>query len=331
VLAVVCLAANLFAQDVHHSQFYTSPLNVNPGLTGIFNGDYRAAVNLRSQWAVNDLVNYQTVSFNGDMKIQPRNPESKGFWSAGLLFNYDQAGDSRLNLAHLGLAGSYTYAVDTGHLLTLGGIIGAAQRRFRTEDLLWDNNWTGNGVDPNLNPMEDFSNTSNNFLDLSAGINYRWQRSARTFLNVGVGVFHLNRPDQTFFNQSSSEVLDIRSTYSLFGSIQLLQSLDLLLHGIYIAQGTYDQTLVGGYGRIHINQQRGKEFALLVGLSGRIDDAWIPKIAVELRNWYVGFSYDINVSEFDLVTQNRGGPELSVIYRMTTVKPLPKFKNCPIF
>lgn len=322
--------AGVHAQDLHHSQFYTSPLNLNPALTGVFNGDYRGALNLRSQWAVDDLVKYQTVAFNADMKIRPR-MGAKGFWAAGLLFNYDQAGDSRLNLAHVGLSGSYTRALTRNHLVTLGGLVGFAQRRFRTDDLIWDSQWTGSGVDPDLPTMEDLSNTSNTFADLSAGINYRFQASERTFLNLGLGYFHINEPDQTFFSQSSTEVLDSRYAISLVSSWQLLPVLDLLLHGVMQFQGEYDELTLGGYGRIHLNQKRGKELAILLGFGGRLEDAWIPKVALEYNNWYAGLSFDINNSDFNRATNSRGGPEISIMYRMTTVKPLPEFKNCPIF
>jgi len=328
---LVLVLGNALAQDLHHTQFYTSPLNLNPGLTGVFNADYRAALNLRSQWSVNDLVKYQTVAFNGDMKFTPRNPDARGFWAAGLLFNYDQAGDSRLNLAHLGLAGSYTYALTRNHLLTLGGIVGYAQRRFHTEDLMWDDNWDGNGFDPNAVITEDLSNTSNGFLDLSAGVNYRFQKSNRSYMNLGVGMFHLNEPEQQFFTQSSTEVLPSRLAISMSSSIRLLPILDLMLHGLIQYQGDYEELNLGGYGRIHINRDRGKEFALLLGLGGRLNDAWAPKIAVQYRNWHVGVSYDVNQSDFNLSTRKRGGPEISVIYYRTTVKPLPEFKNCPIF
>lgn len=321
----------LCAQDLHHSQFYTSPLNTNPALTGVFNGDYRGALNYRSQWFVDNLVNYQTVALNADMKFRPRSMDAKGFWSGGLLFNYDQAGDSRLSLAHIGLTGSYTYALNPKNLVTLGGLLGFGQRRFHTDDLLWHNQYTPDGPNTGIDPGEDFSNTSNGFLDLGAGVNYRWQKSNRTFVNLGVGSFHLNQPDQVFFDQSSKEILPVRLTGSLTASFKLLDPLDLMVHGLFQRQGEFQEILGGGYARIHINQQRGQEFALLLGMAVRPGDSWVPKIAMEFRSWYAGFSYDINNSDFDEATNQRGGPEISLMYRYTTVKPLPEFKNCPIF
>ena len=160
---------HVMAQDLHHSQFYTSPLNLNPALTGVFNGDYRIAVNYRAQWFINELVQYQTVATNADMKILPRRDNAKGFWSIGFLFNHDQAGDSRLSLAHVGLSGAYTHAFSNRHIVSLGGLAGYGQRRFRTDDLVWDEQWDNGVIGPG--PInEDLSNTSNGFLDVGAGI-----------------------------------------------------------------------------------------------------------------------------------------------------------------
>ncbi len=62
---------SLSGQDIHHSQFYTSPLNLNPGLTGVFNGDQRLSLNYRRQWFVEDIVRYMTVAGSFDMKFYP--------------------------------------------------------------------------------------------------------------------------------------------------------------------------------------------------------------------------------------------------------------------
>ena len=46
--------------------------------------------------------------------------------------------------------------------------------------------------------------------------------------------------------------------------------------------------------------------------------------------WKVGLSYDVNTSPFKIATRQYGGPEMSVIYRILNVTPLP-YKPCPIF
>ena len=54
-------------QDVHFSQFYNSPLTINPANVGAFNGDIRAHSNYRNQWSSIQSA-YKTYSFS---EIEP--------------------------------------------------------------------------------------------------------------------------------------------------------------------------------------------------------------------------------------------------------------------
>ena len=69
------------AQDIHFSQFYFSPLSLNPANTGNYKGDYRLFGNYRSQWR--DISKaYNTFSAGGDFNIYPSNQNVSG----GLIF-----------------------------------------------------------------------------------------------------------------------------------------------------------------------------------------------------------------------------------------------------
>ena len=50
-LMFVIIGAGISAQDIHFSQFYMSPLNTNPALTGVMNCNTRLVGNYRNQWA----------------------------------------------------------------------------------------------------------------------------------------------------------------------------------------------------------------------------------------------------------------------------------------
>ncbi|MBK9961323.1 MAG: PorP/SprF family type IX secretion system membrane protein [Saprospiraceae bacterium] len=331
VLTVSLQIKFILAQDIHHSQFYTSPLNMNPALTGTFNGDWRAAGNYRSQWFVDNLVNYLTFTGSYDIRFYPKKWTTKGLWSAGFLFNYDRAGDSKLSLGYLGISASYAYPINKNNILSIGGLIGGAQRRFQQDQLTWDEQWNGSSFDPNLSSQENFDRTSNGFLDLAAGINYRWQKSARTKIDCGIGLFHLNKPDQQFFSQTESVKLPMRLNLNLMPNFKVLDRLDILLHAQFQRQQNYQEILFGGYGKFYLSLKRGKEFSLLLGVSARTKDAVIPKLAFQFNNWYGGLSYDINTSPFDLATRGRGGPEFSLIYTYVKSRPLSQLKACPIF
>ena len=52
-VAILLLAMELsHAQDIHFSQYYTSPLTLNPALTANINGMFRASFNYRNQCLV---------------------------------------------------------------------------------------------------------------------------------------------------------------------------------------------------------------------------------------------------------------------------------------
>ncbi len=331
VLFSLFLTENTQAQDIHHSQFYTSPLNYNPASTGLFKGDQRICLNYRRQWFIEDIVRYMTFSGSFDMKFYPKKWTTKGMWNLGIQFNYDQAGDSKLGLTNLVLNLAYTYPLNKHNILSAGLAGGFSHRRFKPDELVWDAQWNGDIFDPTLPTEENFAKTSNTFMDMHAGVNYRWQQSERTKLDIGFSAFHLNNPDQRFFDQSLRIKLPVRWNVSLLPSIKITEAFDLQFHGLFQQQQKYSELLLGAYLKTYLNQQRGKELSVQIGVGNRLDDSWIPKIAVLYQNMYAGVSYDITNSGFKNAVQSKGGPEFSFVYIMTKARPLSLLKSCPIF
>ena len=319
--------AGLVAQDLHFSQFHTSPLNHNPALTGIFNGDKRISANYRNQW-FEVPVKYLTFSGSYDMKFRPDGARS--FWSAGAIFNYDRAGDSKLATAYLGLNGSYTFGFSPNVLLTAGAQVGGGQRSFRTAELMWGNYWDGDVADPSRGSGEPDFNESKWYLDLGAGLNLRLQKSSRTRLDIGAGAFHLNQPNNTFYDDGDAK-LPVRLALQAYGSLELLSFLDLQANGLYHITGPFQEIVVGGMLNFHISQKKAREVQFAAGAAVRIDDSIIPMVALQYDGWRFGFSYDINTSLFEEATNGRGGPEFSLQYIITDVRPFQQSKLCRIF
>lgn len=315
------------AQDLHFSQFQNSPMNHNPALTGIFSGDKRFAANFRRQW-FSVPVDYLTFSASYDRKFRPDGANS--FWSAGGVFNYDSAGDADLAMAYLGLSGSYTFAFNPSVLLTAGATLGGGQRSVDFAAIDWGNYWDGERVDRTRSSGEPAIDENHFFFDLGAGLNLRLQESARTKLDLGVGLFHLNKPNTTFYDDSSVE-LPVRTALQANGSLKLFDAMDLLVNGLVQFEGPYQEIVLGGMLNFHISRKKAREVQFAVGVGYRLDDALIPQVAVAYDGWRAGFSYDVNTSIFDVATNERGGPEFSLIYIITDVRPLDTSKLCKIF
>ncbi len=319
----------LHAQDIHFSQFYNSPLNLNPALTGVFNGDHRFVANYRSQW--NKVpVNYLTFSGTYDTKLNVKKVYN-GVLSAGVKLNYDRAGDSRLRMSEIGLIGSYTFPINEANLLTAGFGVDLSNRSFSTTDLRYDDQYDGEIYNPNIQTSDLFAKQSFIFFGLNAGINYHWQslKNKRSKLDAGLGIHQFNQPKQSFQDQIDVFVSTRFSGYAL-GTIKLAEKFDLEVDAMYQNQGVYKEFVFGAGLKIYVNNKKGSQFALQPGINLRSNDAIIPYIEFYYEAFKVGLSYDVNTSPFNVATRYFGGPEMSLIYRIINVRPL-QSKPCPIF
>src|SRR5580765_1765351 len=100
----------LQAQDVHFSQYYATPLTINPAYTGNFTGDYRAGLNYRQQWG-SVTVPYKTFDFYGDISFN-KNMFHRNYFSVGLCLVSDRAGDGNLSVTRVMASGAYHFNLD---------------------------------------------------------------------------------------------------------------------------------------------------------------------------------------------------------------------------
>ncbi len=321
------------AQDIHWSQFRLSPMNLSPAATAIFKGDVRFIGSYRNQWANFDQnVNYLTFSGSVDMKFfVPKLRNS--LFGGGLIFNHDSAGDLGLDLTQIGLNGSYTHQLAKRHFLTLGLQGSVAQRRYNP-NLTVDNQWNGDVFDSSLPTREPVDQASTSIADFSGGLNYHYQKpSKRSKLDVGVALFHINEPGHSFYDDETLTYPQRLSIYAL-ATLGVGNKFDLLPMAMRQEQGPHSQTLLGLAGRIHLNQHVARKTAFQLGLNYRFNeleaDAWIPNLEFHYRSLLVGVSYDINVSDFVINTNNRGGLELHLTYIVNKVR-LDEAKICPIY
>ncbi|MBL7780161.1 MAG: PorP/SprF family type IX secretion system membrane protein [Saprospiraceae bacterium] len=326
-------------QDIHFSQFGNSPLNLNPGLAGVFGGDLRFVGNYRSQWR-SVPVPYTTFSGSVENKVYLTKGRYDRFLTGSLLVNYDRQGSLHLTSLQIGIPLALTLPIAKTNFLTLGATPAFGQRAFDQSKINFGNQWDGCAFDGSINPNEDLllQNTSLKYFDLSAGMNFRMQGlTKRNRLDVGAAMHHINRPYHDFWSSTLSDPGNVRlynklSVYGL-GLVQIRSNFDLMLQASYQKQGGYSEIVYGGGLRFHLNQRPYRELSLQVGADyrSRYQDALIPHVEVLYRTWMLGVTYDVNFwSDVNLVTNRRGGPEISLTYRLYKIKPLPVFKSCPI-
>jgi type IX secretion system PorP/SprF family membrane protein len=332
-LVLFCLIAfwpSAQAQDIHFSQFNNAPANLNPALTGVFEGNLRFIANYRSQWNTVP-VSYRTVAAAMDAKLAHKLLGDGNYLGYGLLFNNDVAGDADLGMSKL--AGNLAYIRQMSDVLfvSVGLQVSLGQRSVSPHQLTYEEQWNGDVFDPTLPNNEAFSNTSKGIASFTTGLNLHFKmEDSRTRMDVGSSVFHLNKPNTSFFGEPSVELPRKFTTYFL-STFELQPKLDLRANAQFSKQLAYKEAVVGAALRYHLSTEEGKELNAQLGLSYRLGDAWIPTAELQFHNWTVGFSYDQNCSPFKVATNQRGGPEFFLKYILKKVAPPKEFKACPVF
>ena len=83
--------------------------------------------------------------------------------------------------------------------------------------------------------------------------------------------------------------------------------------------------------RININDKPGKLYNFYMGGFLRTSDAIIFSAGLDYNFLHAAFSYDINTSDLERASNNKGGPELSLIYIIKKVKPTKIKPPCPVY
>ena len=112
---------SVHGQDPNFSQFFASPLTLNPALTGKFDGDFRLAGNYRNQWpTINNAFTTETVSFDAGI-LKTKIPDFDQF-GVGVMAFSDKSGDGVLQNNYMAVSTAYHKALDENgfHQIGLG-------------------------------------------------------------------------------------------------------------------------------------------------------------------------------------------------------------------
>ena len=317
------------AQDIHFTQWMFSPLNLNPGETGRFDGDYRIAGNFRSQWGSIMNKQYRTSGLSYDRVFSVRGQEL----SAGLQFANDRSSIGNLMQNKLMFSGGYN-KLFKGNYFSWGVQAGLLHKGLDPNKysypVQWDNNLGEFSNQTGIGNMENFTNTNEYLFDFNVGFGWARQLTEKLFPEIGVAFFHLNTPEESFLN--NSENLEIRQAYNIRLNYKLSAKHVLSPNLLYSYQNKAQDMVIGVIGKMKMNQNKAKIDEVFLGVNyrdgfSRNYDATNLIIGANREEWQVGISYDINISNLSSITHYRGAFELSVIYIAQSSEP--KIYNVP--
>ena len=323
--ALFCL--QVLAQDPQLSQFYASPLQLNPAMTGVFPGQWRAVANYRQQW--NSILNtrpFRTISASFDAKA----PVGKGdFFSFGLTALRDEAGSSEYTRTSVDLSTSFMKQLGgsryrgSDQFLIGGAQVGFGQHSISPESLWFSNQFdmSEEEVNQNIASGENIESSSDLFLNLNAGLLWYAVFDDNQSLYVGGAIHHINRPEVSFLANSSEGTLDSKYTVHLGGEIPFNSRLSILPAVAVVSQGP---SLISLYGaNFRFTNRDWKELAIRAGAWGHLVKDVEGSIAtpavtfttiLEVERWNIGFSYDLAANQLAPPTNGRGAFEVSLIY-----------------
>jgi len=313
-----------YTQDIHFSQFYQTPLLINPALTGSFNGDMRAIINYKDQWR-SIAAPYKTMGLSYDMSLLKEKWEHN-YLGAGVSFFNDRVAKFNWGVTQINLSLSSIISLNDQHKVSAGFQGGIAQRSINSTDLKWDSQFNGQNYDATLSSGETENFNSRVFGDLSAGVSWSFAKEQSTMsandhfkANAGVALYHINKPKRGF---SSYEISKLDRRFVLHGGTYIgikNTKVTLIPSVLYMKQGSSQEINFGGMIRYRLKEEAKytgfvKEAAVLFGGHYRTKDAFIPSFMLEIANFALGISYDVNTSGLKIASSGQGGIEISLRY-----------------
>ena len=337
---IFVIAGSAFSQDLHFSQYNENPLLLNPALTGA-NNVMRASVIYKDQWR-SVTVPYKTFGASFDMKFKASSWDKvdqfktrtfkKSFnrLSGGLSFYSDKAGDGNMgtNLANLSFATFIKGGEHSSFSLGLQG--GVVQKSIDYSKLIFSNQYNGSGYDQTLASGENGSR-SFVYADFAAGLlwNYAKEESSigennQIKADAGFAMFHINQPKQKFLVGTNEKLF---SKYVVHGKLLMgipHSNVGLMPSVIFQSQGSQREIIGGLMVKYYLKDDSKytgfiKRSSVGLGVNYRYNDAVIVSALIEMGQYAIGFSYDINTSNLTKVSTLRGGPE--IMLRFNSANP----------
>ncbi len=330
LILLLFITTTSVAQDIHFSQFYASPLTLNPALTGINDCRYRISANYKNQWS-SIPVPFRTPSVSFDINSLAPKFVKTGNLSAGLIVYNDRSGDGNLNNLSIAASGGYMIHPDVNkkHSVSIGLQVGFTQKRVDPALLTFETQWDGSSFNQTLGNLENFNKTSFGYLNLHSGIFWAFNPSEKFKVFLGGAAFNVNQPKETFFN--SDNKLNMRTV--IHGGLQYALNEKMSLHPsfIHMSQAKSTETNIGV--ALSYLLQGNFNPRISFGAYYRIGDAIIPVVSMDYKNMRVGLSYDVNTSALNTASNYRGGLELSFNYTgcITSIIEVEPIQWCPRF
>ena len=303
------------AQDSHFSQFYASPLTLNPALTGNFNGFYRVSGIYRNQdpGLTPGKPAYSTPSIAADVSLL-KDKIKNGALGVGLVFLNDQQNGKTFNTNQIMASVAYntTFGPKKNFQLGAGLQGGIASTKVDFAKLQFDD-----GFDQNLNynqTTESLNSKSAIKGLFNAGIftKYDFYKGMRVY--VGYSFNNATHYKENYVS-NSTVTYNIPFRHTIHGGFEFeVNDKIVLIPGVlYQNQAKANETNFGLNVGIHVvrSPDPQKVATLFVGLWNRLNTknyTLIPELGFDYKGFRAGIAYDAPLTQQRTDGNAIGGP-----------------------
>ena len=337
-LSLIC-SVGIFAQDFHYTQYFHSPLGVNPALAGAFNGSYRINGIVRDQNRPVAGDSYLGYSLNIDAPII-RGLRKQDWVGIGLRLESATAGSVNQKLNIYGLGASYHLSLDKKQtqIISIGAQYGTGGYSYNASE---GNSKYGstiiNGLPGISLQAAEFNKTGTtagediggSLNDLTIGLLYnRKNPKANTDFKLGLGVEGVLNPNRSagITVEGAGGVRDNKGIgINAFTSyeFEITKRASLTSGAYYYTNKKASALNVNSI--MNYKMKPDNALTLHAGLGLRNIRAGLIYLGASVKDIRVGLAYDLDISSATTASGGHGGVELAVSYiGMIFKKPTPK-------
>ncbi|MEQ9440605.1 MAG: PorP/SprF family type IX secretion system membrane protein [Cyclobacteriaceae bacterium] len=335
LLIAIGLVKSSFAQQVPVSQYYVSPILINPALAGSSSHPL-VTVHHRSQWSAYANaypINIASVIYP-IIQEYPRRINKGGL---GLMCSHEAAGaQGWLTNTELRVAGAYNLPLDyqQHHIISLGVSTSYQQRSIDPGKIQWGSQYDDEqGYVSSIVPSVNVLRQRVGYVSVQAGAVWSYNTFKNQLLNPwqwsgGVAIAHMNQPNISFIDQAQPLPLLIKghggisytkNNWKIHPQVMVLKQQS----SYHVNVGAYYQYRVGYY-----DQQQNT--VLLGGLWYRWNDAIAASAGLKHRNIQLAFSVDFSqYPSIDYVSSGQAW-EASIVYTIVHRKEIMKRRSTPL-
>ncbi|MBI4646469.1 MAG: PorP/SprF family type IX secretion system membrane protein [Bacteroidia bacterium] len=333
--AFCCIVSIMFihriniAQDIHFSQCYSSPLTLNPSMSGDINGNIRVALNHRNQWNTIS-VPFVTSAVSFDAKMLESELKGDAF-GVGMILISDKAGEA--NFSQLQAIGNLAFLkkfdCETAHIVSLGIQPGIFQKQINFSSLTFSSQFYGEDFDTNLPSGENEMQNKITGFDLNAGMMYKAIFHSGSTIDGGLAFFHLTRSNESMLGKENR--MSIRSVAHYRAGFIIKEKLKLGGIILFMTQSKAKEICLMGISEYALHTWKNKNIDLILSSGIRVSDAIIFSAGARYEKIECIFSYDLNISTLHVASNYHGAFEIALIFNdkiFTDYKKIPFIIPC---